>query len=65
MRYKNLFTTILGLCMVVLGFSSFFFAIPKAFTIAEFLVSQFLGIVLFRSWMSKDKTLSFIEKLIK
>ena len=62
---KNLLTTILGAAMVLVGFSCFFFDIPKAFGISEFLVSQLLGIILFRSWMSKDKTLSFIEKLIK
>ena len=62
MKYKNMFSTILGALIMVAGMVAFFF---YNFTLIKFGGAELIGLVLFKAWMSKDKTLGLLERLVK
>jgi hypothetical protein len=62
MKYKNLFSTILGALIMIAGMVAFFI---YDFTLVKFGGAELIGLVLFRCWMSKDKTLGLLERLVK
>lgn len=52
--------------MMILGVICFFSdLLVKDFSYMQFAVAEILGLILFRTWMSKEKTLSWVEKFIK
>ena len=65
MNYKNLTTTILGIVIMILGCVCFFTTLLVEFSVIKFIVAEVLGVILFRCWMSKDKTLKILERFIK
>lgn len=62
MKYKNLLTTALGAVIMIAGVAAFFL---YDFTLVKFGGAELIGLILLRSWMSKDRTLGLIERLVK
>lgn len=62
---KNLLTSILGAIIMILGCICFFTNLLVEFDFFKFVGAEFVGLVLFRLWMSKDKTLGLLERIIK
>lgn len=62
MKYKNLLTTALGAVIMIAGVAAFFL---YDFTLVKFAGAELIGLILLRSWMSKDKTMGLIERLVK
>jgi len=63
MKYKNLISTIAGIITIALGIFCFFY-IPS-FGVLKFIVSEILGTVMMRLWISKKIGLSLVERFIK
>ena len=62
MKYKNLFSSILGALIMIAGVVAFFF---YEFTLIKFGGAELIGLIMLKSWMSKDKTLGLLERLVK